>query len=338
MTPTPINVNAVNSSGISLSMVDLSFVKTEGNNKYIDHLSWMRTTTCYNQIQIMNYSCMMQVTRTNIEKVLKKTNIDNLKKIEILKTLYLREVKEHSKTVLKVYSKNIDHLKLYFKNREYIDPRACIKQFHVVDDEFYVGNDLRKTSKTYNDYLEDLALISSNKAFELLLEDSSKYYYLCNDIPTEIKERLYKNARINESNINNYKEKFVLKNKYLRNKLKPSPDTSWRLHWKDSNLIGNNEYEHFYKSTLVVPIRVLKPEDTGVCLNTVLPEATSKFTEGNIFGFLCIDHPMINYFNKEDDISVMYVIADFLSVYEYLNMRLNCDYQKAIKELSENET
>jgi hypothetical protein len=46
-----------------------------------------------------------------------------------------------------------------------------------------------------------------------------------------------------------------------------------------------------------------------------------KIPEGSraIWGFLCLDHPEVNFFRKSDDVIIGYIFADIMSLYFIAN-------------------
>ncbi len=197
------------------------------------------------------------------------------------------------------------HLRSYFSltHKSRIIPRMCIKSTRSIDGEKHITDLFREdggaSCVTYK--------ISKNTGFQKV-EDSGKYYR-CNNIPAAAKGNDYINPRLNAAAAKMYNPSRVDRAKRFIKK--QEIDKSWCNCWIDFIAESGNEMS-CYKSTLIVPLTLINNHQSGEFINNTMIGASKD--SRNIYGFLCFDHPALDYFT-DDDINIGYVFADLLSFY-----------------------
>lgn len=229
---------------------------------------------------------------------------------------------DHLKTVC---DKNFDFIIKYLSSRSNIEPRVCIKAIH--NNRIY-GIFRHKYNQDLNE--ETIFLVQENTAFSYICQEGK--FYHCLDIPRAIANGEYKNARIIEQRAKLYlKGRNQLTSGVKR--LLRKPDLDWMVCWKDNP----SRPESCYKSTLVFPMIILE-NDAKTSVKKFY--SNNLQTRGIIFGFLCLDHHMENFFNLEEDKNVGYIFAEILSIYFAIYSKYgSCSesFRQARKYLSETE-
>lgn len=209
-------------------------------------------------------------------------------------------------------------------------PRICVKAV--------------KSDKILTFYRDKLSLSGIEEEFPAQLNTAFQYinnngtYFLCNNIPKKIKNGEYKNPRIYTNDVlSEYSLPGVRAN--IRYRFRNVDDTKWRHCWKrDASHNDPLPYETCYKSTLVIPISL---SSRGNNISEALCEhlRIDKDTGEIIFGYLCFDHPNINYFADDEDIEAGCIFADILSQYimQLLNFtEYSSVFQESLALLEEN--
>lgn len=190
---------------------------------------------------------------------------------------------------------NFKFLRAYFKNRKGPDPRICIKGSFTVDNKTTVISVFRDDTVDYDSDTQ----IEKNYGFYKIYNTGT--YYLENNIPLASARDRYFNPRLDNE---------------CAKKLLSSRQKFTKKEWKDCWIEKSNKPSAYYQSTLIVPITLWN--------NSVSEEFKKLINMENvdrtIFGFLCFDHEEVNYFKKEEDVAVGYVIADILSLYVFTRL------------------
>ena len=109
---------------------------------------------------------------------------------------------------------------------------------------------------------------------------------------------------------------------------------NWQKCWKKYEGREFVTNESCYKSTLIVP---LKLRDQGL-----QPEFRQLLhlneEDSPIFGFLCLDHVELDYFQESFDVSISYVFADILFNYYFKRFifTLNSSVYEEVKQKRKN--
>lgn len=270
----------------------------EENRKLIEIL---KATVCENQGKLAEYAFIAAEKHKTIRKSLDACacDLDNLK--ELLDDLE-RYVSSEFCSICDV---NFSYIHKYFENRSYQPPRICIK---LSQNDCIVDPNIRDNGS----YITPAHYVSENTGFYNV--DRSGKWFLCNDIPSEAKVGNYRNVRLQDHLVRNYKTPSFY---WLRSKLsKNFIDREWANCWTTMSENGNDSIrprvEACYKSTLIIPMTLIG--------NSLSAEFKNKFDimqfhEKAIFGFLCFDHQHADYFEEHNDVRMGYIFADLLSLY-----------------------
>jgi hypothetical protein len=211
----------------------------------------------------------------------------------------------------KIFEKTYGYIIRYFQSRSALPPRATIK---VID-----SNKIATLLKMPEFFIENTYIdIAENSAFRAIAEDQK--YYLCNDIPTGIVQKLYKNKRIDLDKASNFVKRKREEENALSERFKGRSrdiyDLDWAACWKPVRLIDSNREiqppaETCYKATLVVPMSL---QTSKITKDFKTQFKISESKKRAIFGFLCFDHVLTDFFN-ESDVDFAYILADMLSLY-----------------------
>jgi len=181
-----------------------------------------------------------------------------------------------------------------------------------------------------------------NSAFKELTDNDSTEYF-CNSIPKAIADGKYKNNRIDLEKAEKYIRNILKLKAEGKEVTQDSPDIEWAKCWKNIKTLSGEEEkptpESCYKSTIVLPI-YLNPDKIAhyefkdfyqLIENDLVQEG--KF----IFGYLCLDHYLENYF-QEDDVKIADLFAKILSIYMLFQLsytQCSPTYYKAFQEIIE---
>lgn len=149
-------------------------------------------------------------------------------------------------------------------------------------------------------------------------------YYLCNDIPRAAKAGRYVNPRLISEKVERYKIPGSKWDRIRRNKLGRKlglnvgckEDLEWVDCWQRVNICHKAAappVDSCYKSTLIVPMTLrghVNRADDVFSGQFGLTDADRA-----IFGYLCLDHPCVDYFFDVRDVNVCYMFSDLMSFY-----------------------
>jgi hypothetical protein len=299
-----------------------------------DNLNYFREIIHYNQAKLIDYNFL----GSQKHKLLKE-NYYSLLEAQSgeldFSTSKLKELQDQHRDLSvylhsefrRVCNKNFEYLKKFYSRKllQSEAPRICIK---VVRE----GRIITFHREKSNSILEEPEFpVRSNTAFKEI-DDNGKHF-LCNNIPLRVKNGTYINPRIYHSEVlSDYKLPSFFRN--LKFRFLNQNDYNWRDRWQRI-LVSESERELpnpkiCYKSTLVIPI-TLENQD-GILsdeLNTHLriPEENSTL----IFGFLCLDHKNINFFNHTEDVDIGYIFAEMISLY-IVQLQNFTDYSSVFKD------
>jgi len=283
-------------------------------------LSFLKDTICYNQGRYIQFEYLLGLKHKELKETL--TNKDAS---EILAKL--NELTQYIEDELQTVSNhNFQSLSDYFKkqNRSKFLPRVCIKgtkEGKIID--------LYRSSA--REYFVSEHTIESNTGFEYVVNEG--IYFICNDLPNKAKQGHYRNPRLDDNCVRNYAPKRT----FFRLG-KDTEDLRWQQCWKKEVAIGADWHRACYKSTLIIPMTLIN--------NDLSPNFKKRFfterqkNNRTIWGFLCFDHPSIDYFNAEDDEKIGYIFADILSLYyvsAYIHTEISETYNCAERIGGENE-
>ena len=211
-----------------------------------------------------------------------------------------------------VVYKNFDFLHDYFSISRNDLPRMCLKGNFSLSGNSGVVSIFRDSQVEYNSD----SRIDTNTGFSEIARTGK--YYLNNNLPRSSYLGGYCNPRLNTDKI------AAIRSKYGESELGSFEiSTKWHEYWCDQS----QPRESFYKSTLIIPLTLWNNDLTGEFLEKINLENVDRM----IFGYLCFDHPEVDYFDQ-NDISVGYIFADILSLYVFTRMTYT-DASTTFKEI-----
>lgn len=284
---------------------------SENKDNFKKTVAVINKAICFNQGWLSQYTYLAGEKHKTMKEEYRINGASNINKLEI----YKKELESFlSKEAFHCFRSNINFLKEHFKGRRKHEPRVCIRQSkkNIETEEIEIVDLVRddETSPSIQ------STIITNTGFSKVYESGKAYH--CNNIPEEIKENRYINPRIDADRIKDQKRGYKLSifEKFKINKLQKS-DEKWIDYW-DRQQQQRSQAKDCYKSTLIIPMTLRGNDEKG---NHLAQQFRKKFViedddEKAVYGFLCIDHCMINYFNKEIDKVVGYIFADIMSLYQ----------------------
>jgi hypothetical protein len=269
---------------------------------------------------LADYNFTSSNTHKRIRKCLEESNIDAeklLKEIENLENhLYEAFGDEFDKQMYYLFSL------IQIHSSENVNPRACIKVINV-------ENDITTLYRNPEEFDNKWGTIkfNDNTGFITILEGAE--YFLCNNIPQDVIEGKYENSRIDPSKVE----------KYLSNRNNLSPvevelDKEWINCWNTEDDQSRNITG--YKSTLIVPMTI---ETESISINFINHLGISSESKRAVLGFLCLDHPFVNFFQEEIDVEMCKIFADTLSLFLFQQLNntiLSKKYEEAIRVVNTN--
>jgi len=315
------------SPSFNLFSLSTSIKKSNYEAYHKEILHTLKEAICYNQGAIAQYEYIAS-------KIHKKMRIEyqTSKNKDMLKK-YCDKLEKHLYgEMIKAFNKNSTYAKECFKERRRLEPRVCVKLYEknsetgkgeIVD--FYRDSQLYK-SPNYP--------IDRNKGFNNVI--TSGKWYLCNNIPENVRKNNYENPRLNNGRANLFN--LSLLELYKINK-KEKADPKWINCWEDIEDQEGPERRptdiECYKSVMIIPMTLIG--------NDLYPEFTEDFQidpedDRAIYGFLCIDHHTIEYFKDVPDSFVGYIFADLMSLYKIVELkftRFSSTYQEVKKMIED---
>lgn len=257
---------------------------------------------CHNQGRYVQYEYILGERHKDLKTALASRD-STAKDIRGL----ISQLVDYSNNELADISKeNFDYLLKYFNGRSELVPRICIKILNK-------KNQIVDVFRTVRAYYVDPHDIHENTGFQQVVETGR--FYICNNIPNKAKKGLYGNPRLDKQRVPNYNEP-----KRLGFFSKDDLDNLWCDCWfKKSDGVSNDIAPELrcmscYKSTLILPMTLMNNRGFDAEFQSKFFGKIPEKSRG-IWGFLCLDHPKVNYFNRNDDILVGYIFADIMSLY-----------------------
>jgi hypothetical protein len=219
-------------------------------------------------------------------------------------------------TLQDILKLNHDQITSYFAGRSKYSPRVIIK-----GEEDGKIKDLYRDDPEYSTEQE----IGENSGSDHVVKKGKAF--VCNDIPTAIKNERYKNPRIDCVKVRGHLQR--------HGEFKSHAD--WVDCWYDNESESGDRSkpspESCYRSTLIIPMTLLRNQlDEEFRKHFKIPRPSDDKKLGRaIYGLLCLDHRDPNYFNEELDIKAGYMFADFISLY-LINELMYTDYSKTYRK------
>jgi hypothetical protein len=227
--------------------------------------------------------------------------------------------------------------------REYFSKDYCSKRSEIplrVSIKVIVNNRIVSLKRFPETKYEDVkSLVSENSAFDAL--KSGEKFYFCNSIPEEISKE-YKNNRIDILKAKEYKQRLN------DGEIKPvldNIDEEWVKCWnkvtiKLTGAKAQPPHESCYKSTIALPIffntESLASNEFKAFLH--LDRMEHLNAKKLILGYLCLDHPLENYFQQETDVGIGYIFSKILSLYMIFQLQYtqySTVYYRALESIAD---
>lgn len=253
----------------------------------------------YNQGALIQYSFLA----AEKHKALKEAFRSDAKNSEEIQVLTQELMNFLNKEFYQVCLQNFEFLHALFSGRSPVAPRICIKgNFKTA-----LHDEVISIFRDHNvDYNSDTA-IENNTGFHRILKNGK--YFLENNIPQAAVDGKYQNPRLDWQRLNT---------EGLRKK---SPDFirsvigNWRQYWYGA--FDNDQDESaFYKSTMILPLTLWNRDISNEFREMIPIDDVERY----IFGFLCIDHKDIGFFDADRDVLLGYIFADLLSVFAFIRL------------------
>jgi hypothetical protein len=305
-----------------------AFRQFKGN----EQLHKLREMICYNQSSLADFNLLSGKKHKLLKEALElhKATLSP-DSLEHLRSTH-RDLEQYfGRTFDSISRKNFEYFLTLFECRttKRKPVRFCVKA--IGKGNCVITLSRSRSSLGIND---DQYPLNSNTAFERIIGNQrpgTDEYYLCNNIPRACRRRQYNNARIDMEEVQRYPSTAI--HEFMHGK---TYDESWQACWERlknpiTGTYSRPDFETCYKSTLVIPI-AFRVSDSW--LSTEFCDQFSMNSQNyNCFGFLCLDHQNINFFNEEQDVDLGYIFADIIAL--YLIQRLNCtDYSSLFQESS----
>ncbi|MFA5073249.1 MAG: hypothetical protein WC539_05070 [Nitrospirota bacterium] len=301
------------SSCISLSNV----FKSKSNIAVIQQIS---DIVCYNQGELAQYTYLAGEKHKLMKEEFKKGKANNTK-VQSHQTDLVSYLSGELKSIIE---ENFGRVRKYFIGRSKQLPRVCIK----VSKDDIIKDFIREDNRRY---ISDCKW-QDNTGFADVYETGR--YYLCNNIPHEVRACRYKNPRLDSHKATLYKKISAVN--WLSQKC-GKEDKAWMDCWtKNSfhNVSTVPNASECYKSTLIIPMTLLGNRVSNDFKKRFRIADANENTGRAIYGFLCFDHHYTNFFKREIDVPIGYIFADLISLYLITHL-MYTEYSKTFREVGD---
>lgn len=305
----------------------LPFSPARKKRKYIERLELLRKIVCINQGELAQYSFLAGEKHKVIKDQMRNSDPDLIDREQLQEDF--NKLSDYLNFQFRNAAKrNFECVHEYFSGRSKYPPRICVK-VRYEDEIIEIFRDFQGLSSTMGRHPLD-SNVGINEANEL------GSFYLCNDIPKEVKEGGYRNPRLDQEKALKFNSNFVRDIFY---KITGKYDRKWINCWREmegsDSKIHKQPKDTCYKSTLIIPMTLRNNELSWEFRN--LFGLNDRKEAKATFGFLCIANHKKKYFNSNTDISMGYVLADLLSLYliERLTYTSHSGTHGRVKEMLE---
>ncbi len=281
--------------------------------------STLKEAICFNQGKYIEFEYLVGEKHKALKNALSQTNPS----IEEIASCHEKLVKYIYNQLSAISKRNFEYLLRYYSlgSRSRFPARICIK---LARDNYIVDAFRQKRI-----YRVESHPIDRNTGFKYVFDNGT--YYLRNNLPGEAIRGLYINPRLDDQRVRNYKPP-----RFHRDII----DFKWCDCWnKDPGPIPADWNLSCYKSTLIVPMTLINNELDNEFKDSFFN--VKPYNNRTIWGFLCFDHPTVNYFKEDEDMSVGYIFADVLSLYflsTHIHTSISNTFGKASSKLNKGET
>ena len=248
--------------------------------------------TCWHQGNLAQYYCMANELHKNLRLTKSSQTPDNFLKAKEQFAIFLNA------SFQKTWLKTVDFLRPLYDEKRNTKPRFCLKG--VGADGATIVDLFREDGKT----TAFSSGIHTNSGFSEC-HKRGKYFH-SNDLPSLAKNGKYVNPRL----VPVLAEQYQSPHRLNRRK-REGMDPRWAQCWEGFSHGIPDTHRSAYRSTIITPMTMM-----GNVLDHNFLERTNLGKEADryIFGFFCMDHVGLNYFD-DIDISISYIVSDWLSLY-----------------------
>jgi hypothetical protein len=269
--------------------------------------SAMAQVVCVNQSEFLQYSFLSAELHRQLRKETAKTPPDPDSLADSARQL----VEHMNEAFYKVAQSNFALLQSYFEGRRTTPPRICLKGNFRFGTSDTVVTVFRDRPVRYSSNAE----IGRNSGFAQVHQTGR--FFLDNDILLSASGDKYFNPRLDNDRV-----KALLASGQVTQR-------AWEQCWD-----GASGPSDAYRSTLIIPLTLWN----GELHDRFKAKVRISNIGRTIFGYLCLDHSSPDYFDEKHDVSLGYVVADFLSMYLFtrtVNIDVSKTFSKAEKLLTE---
>ncbi len=266
----------------------------------------MAGAVCLNQSKYLQYYFLSAELHRQLRKETAKNSIDPSALEQNAREL----VEYMNEAFYEIAQSNFGLLQSYFEGRASTPPRICLKGNFRYGKSDTVITIFRDKPVHYASNVE----IGRNSGFAHVHETGQ--YFLQNDLLEAAAKDKYFNPRLDNDRV-----------KALRMHGRIS-QRDWQSCWD-----GADGAAAAYRSTLIVPLTLWNSDLDDRFKSKVRISDIGR----TIFGYLCLDHSEPGFFDQKHDVSLGYVIADFLSMYLFvrtINIDVSKTFTKAEKLLA----
>jgi hypothetical protein len=260
-------------------------------------LGLLKRAICFNQGAIIEYGSLIAHKHEELKEafIADKNDVEQLKRISVDMLNFMNR-----KLFESVYF-NFEFIREYFDMKRSSAPRICLKGNFVVNSHDKVVSIFRdQPVKYYSD-----VHIDGNSGFRSIKENGR--YFFENNMPEATVERGYVNPRLKADAVKADFKRVGKLETIIRN---------WDRYWVEYDPSKRGD-SSFYKSTLIVPLTLWNNEVSEEFENAMNLRMAGEKIERYIFGYLCLDHRDVDYFDEEHDAALGYIFADMLSIFVF---------------------
>jgi hypothetical protein len=247
----------------------------------------------YNQGAIIDYVFSLAERHKALRLSLDDGNDIDERRDDLLKSMNLG--------FFKSVSHNFEFLHDHFKDRSSISPHISIRGNWRTQDRNKIITIFRDR-KIFGDAEFDIA-----QSTAISFCASTGRPYLCNDIPRAVIESDYLSPLFRSIEARNLllSQHFPFRRRLLQKE--------WLNLW---NFAEKNP-DCAYRSNLTIPIMIEKSRLSNETVKKFRAESADKL----IFGYLCFDHHIDDYFDYDLDVPIVKMVADIISIFSFQRLR-----------------
>lgn len=288
----------------------------------LDLLKFSNRVIRNNQLRLLQYQFLTNKKNKELEKEVRR----NPKNFNRLREAYLELENFAYLEFRKIFLINAEQM-IYFFNKFFPekrsrdvqenvkDPRICVKVLVENSNSESLVLSLFRMPLNQDKEIEFAA--RENTAFREIIENQESHF-LSNNIPLDILNNRYRNARILTEKVGQYESA-------IRKEEPSFYENEWKYCWREERDLKDSPLrENYYTSTFVLPISLTTEEAAEAMCDDFKERFNAWGKRRIILAFLCFDHQNVNFFDEDIDTRFGYFFADILSL--YLFQYMECTY------------